>query len=97
MEIDKDTTCRIVTRQMHDQERLGQGQKIYGILGIINIEGLNFLAVISERQVAGKLKQGCNIYEVLATKLLPLFVYSSGELSQSVTQYKDGVEKLLSN
>jgi hypothetical protein len=68
--------------------------KIYGILGIINIEGMNFLGVITEKQVAGKLKQGCNIYEVMATKLIPLS--SQGE-TQSIAQYRDGVEKLLSN
>lgn len=96
MEIDKDSTCRIVTRSIAENERLSQGYKIFGILGIVNIEGLNFLGVIAERQNAGKLTQGCNIFEVMATKLLPLFILRE-QLPQSVVQYKEGVEKLLSN
>lgn len=52
--------------------------------------------MIASKQVAGKLQQGCNIYEVLGCKLMPLFS-NNGELPASINQFKDGVEKLLSN
>jgi len=84
LEIEKDSLCRIKSRAPLSNERWSQGFKIYGIVGIVNIEGFNFLAVIAEKVTAGKLKQGVSIYEIGATKLLPLFPTSLGfELPQS--------------
>jgi hypothetical protein len=76
MEIEKDQTCRIITRPIEDNDRFHQGYKVFGIIGIINIEGLNFLGVIAEKQQVGKLAQGCNIFEIMQIKLLPLFQIS---------------------
>lgn len=97
LEIVKDANCKISTRQFTEADRKLEGNKIFGILGIINIEGFNFLVVVAERRAAGKLKQGCAIYEVMGIKLVPLFRNGALDGPQSVTQFREGIEKLLSN
>lgn len=42
---------------------------IWGILGIINIDTNNFLCVVTEKTLAGKL-QGQDIFEITQVKLI---------------------------
>ena len=43
---------------------------IYGVIGIMNIMGMNYLAVIKEAQVMGKL-YGAHIYKITEIKIYP--------------------------
>ena len=48
-----------------DNKRDGDVFDCYGILGIVNIQNINFLVTVSNRQKVGMLRDGVNIYEVL--------------------------------
>lgn len=62
--IEKSEICRIYSKKLSNDDKQGERTQIYGILGIINIEGFNFLAVITEKLFVGKLRDGISIYEV---------------------------------
>lgn len=48
---------------------------IYGIIGVLNIDGNNYLGVITEIQKVGQINRA-NINKVTMTKLLPFKVSS---------------------
>lgn len=57
--------CRIKSKVPNGQEDAkGRSFKCYGILGIVNIQGHNFLVTISSRNLVAKIASGVNIYEV---------------------------------
>jgi hypothetical protein len=43
---------------------------IFGIIGIMNIIGQNYLCVIKEAQILGKL-YGAHVYKITEVKLIP--------------------------
>ena len=44
---------------------------IFGVIGIINIRKENFLAVVTDRDLVGSVKEGCEIFEVTGVRLEP--------------------------
>ena len=63
--IDKSNLCRIQSKVPNGQEDAkGRSFKCYGILGIVNISGQNFLVAIASRNFVAKLSGNVNIYEV---------------------------------
>ena len=46
---------------------------VFGLVGIMNILGQNYLAVIKEAQIVGKL-YGAHIYKITEVKIYPFFV-----------------------
>ena len=67
----------------------------YGILGIVNIQGHNFLVTVAGRGFAAKLSQGVNIYEVQSINL-NAFKSSALNLEQNkeLAQSKEYFERL---
>ena len=64
--------------QVSDDELLKSVKKIsegpiFGIIGTVNIIGQNYLCVIKEAQIVGKL-YGAHVYKVTETKLYPFYV-----------------------
>ena len=63
--IEKSSLCKVFSKVPNQQEDMkGRSSDCYGILGIVNIQGHNFLVTISSRAFAAKLPAGINIYEV---------------------------------
>jgi hypothetical protein len=44
--------------------------RIYGLLGVVNIEGYNFMVTITEKQYVGKIEYA-NIYLITEVELCP--------------------------
>ena len=63
--IDKSNLCKIHSKAPNQQEDMTKRSfDCYGILGIVNIQGHNFLVTIASRAFVAKLSGGVNIYEV---------------------------------
>jgi hypothetical protein len=58
-----------------DESRGGVQYVISGLLGILNICGINFIAAITEKQFIGKL-DGANIYGVKGIEFYPFQEYN---------------------
>lgn len=68
------TSIKVVNDDMllNSVKRVKEGA-IMGIVGIMNVHGLNFLVVITEVEVVGTLK-GVNINKISQVRLLPFKV-----------------------
>jgi len=56
----------------NEQNKITEGP-IYGIVGIMNIIGHNFLGVIKSADIIGKL-YGAHVYKITEVKLIPFYV-----------------------
>ena len=63
--VHKNKQCKIQTKPFSKEEDArGRSLKCYGVLGIVNIQGHDYLVTIANRAFAAKLPDGVSIFEV---------------------------------
>lgn len=69
-------------------------RKVYslGIIGILNMEGVNFIICITEKQLVGRMPFGINIYTIKNVGILP---FRPIENNQKILNYIDGIKRIL--
>ena len=85
--------------EVHDDSLLNSVSKInegpiFGVVGVMNIIGQNYLCVIKEAQVIGKLN-GAHIYKVTEAKVYPYFVLTKFSYSFICTDEFDTLSSIL--
>lgn len=73
-----------------------RGQKIgtFGILGIINIRKENFLAIVTDREQVGQIRNGADVFEVTGVRLEPFNPMSPDQVG--LHDLKTELEKFVS-
>ena len=94
--IEKSKSCNINSREPLQNDKSQNAYRTFGILGVINICGFNYLAVVSERNLAARLSDGSNVYEVAGVQFLPFSTPTVDE-ALKIDELKQGLEKLLVN
>lgn len=77
-----------------DDESRGFQKTLSGFLGILNIQGQNFVVIITEKQMIGKM-EGANIYLIKNADLIPF--YDDFQELNKIKNFIDGVKKLLTS
>jgi hypothetical protein len=72
--IEKGNLCRIGEKPLEasDMAKTAERIAIFGILGIINVDGFNHLVVITAKQPVALL-QGSAVFEITEVRLIPHF------------------------
>lgn len=88
----KNTSIQIANDDslLNSVKRINEGA-IMGLVGIMNVAGLNFLAVIDKAQVVGQLNN-ININKVAGVSLLP---FKEGKISAEIVEMLDATKAML--